>query len=151
MTGTLDNRFVQRAPGLAVSATAVVAASVLGWFLDIVIGTLFLTGLSVSAGTGPGPSISQLVVLILAVVAMRIGIAAWIVKSVVGLFGAHVTFLRAVVALLAGNIAAVCIELFGHDPGAGALVLVWCLGCLVSAWILSSGARGRLTPASRLP
>lgn len=151
MAGTLDNRFVQRAPGLAVSATAVMAASVLGWFLDILIGALFLTGVSVSVGTGPGPSVSQLLVLILVIVAIRIGIATWIVKSVVGLFGAHVTFLRAAVALLAGNAAAICIELFGNRPGVGGLLLVWCLGCGVSTWILSSGARGRLTPASRLP
>ena len=151
MTGQVDNRFVRRAPGLGVSATAVVAASVLGWFVDIVIGALFLTGMSVSAGTGPGPSLSQLLVLVAVIVAIRIGIAAWIVQSVVALFGARVSFLRAALALVAGNTAAISIELFGHHPGTGSLALVWCVGCGVSAWILSAGARKRLAPAPRVP
>lgn len=146
----MDNRFARRAPGIGVSATAVVTASVLGWFVDLLIGALFLTGLSVSVGTGPGPTIPQLLVLILLVVVIRIGIAAWIVRSVVGLFGAHVSFRRAAVALLAGNLAAICVELVGNDPGFGSLALVWCLGWGISTWILSSGSRGRLTPASRM-
>ena len=141
---------MRRAPGIAESAAAVLAASVLGWFADIVIGALFLTGLSVSAGTGPGPGLSQLLVLIVVVLMIRIGIAAWIAQSVVGLFGAHVSFARAAVALLLGNIAAICMGLFGPSGGGGVLLL-WCLGCGVSTWILSAGRRKALAPAPRAP
>ena len=142
---------MRRAPGIGVSATAVLTASVLGWLVDIVIGALFLAGVSVSAGTGPGPSLSQIAVLIAVVLAIRIGIAAWIAQSIVGLFGAEVSFVRAALALLAGNIATICIELFGNQPGVGGLLLVWCLGCGVSTWILSAGRGRRLAPAPRVP
>jgi hypothetical protein len=130
---------------------AVLAASVLGWLVDIVIGGLFLTGVSLSAGTGPGPSLSQLAVLIAVVLAIRIWIAAWIAQSVVGLFGAQVSFVRAALALLTGNIATICIDLFGNHPGAGGLLLAGCLGCGVSTWILSAGRGRRLAPAPRVP
>lgn len=142
---------MRRAPGIGVSATAVVAASLLGWLVDLVIGTLFLTGVSVSAGTGAGPSVVQLLVLILVIVAVRIAVAAWIVQAVVALFDAHVSLLRAAVALLVGNAAAMCIQLFSNHPRAGSLVLVWCIGCGVAALILSSGARAQLVASPPRP
>ncbi len=123
------------------SLVALIASRVITSVLTFALTPVLLAGVTAGQAVRPDTLLAHTAAFVLLALAVNTVLAAWVLRMLVKLLGAYVTFIRAFVAVLVGGIVSgglTGVLLASHVSVLG-LVLGYVVGLVLTALILSSG------------
>ena len=128
-------------PGFGLSLIALIACRVITSVITFALAPVLLGGVTADQAVRPDTLLAHAAAFVLLALTVNTVLAAWVLRMLVKLLGAHVTFTRAFVAVLVGGIVSgglTGVLLASHASVLG-LVLGFVVGLVLTALILSSG------------